>query len=186
MRPRLGAGTGTRTRPGGTRPGDAGHPGTRRVDAARRLGAALLVCAWVWGASLAAQAAPDSVLDARAREVASQLRCPVCQGESIQESPSSLAQEMRSIVRQQLAAGRSPSEVKAYFVSNYGDWILLKPRATGVNAAVYVLPLVMLLAGAAVIVVSVRRWTAGGAGPTPATESVPEGAQPTGAARTAR
>ena len=115
----------------------------------------------------AAQAAPapaamsDSVLDARTREVASQLRCPVCQGESIEASPSSLAQEMRALVRQQLAAGRTPDEVKAYFVSRYGEWVLLRPRAAGVTLAVYVLPVAMLLAGAAVVVLSVRRWTRG-------------------------
>ena len=140
-----------------------------------------LVCA-AWGApgAAAAQSAmADSVLDVRTGEVASQLRCPVCQGESIEASPSTLAQEMRTLVRQQLAAGRTPDEVKAYFVSRYGEWVLLQPRASGVNLAVYVLPLVMLLAGAAVVVVAVRRWTKG----DPAAQ--PDTASPTaGGART--
>ena len=107
-------------------------------------------------------AAPDSVLDARVRAVASELRCPVCQGESIEDSPAALAQEMRAIVREQLAAGRTPDEVKAYFVDKYGEWILLRPRARGWNMLVYVLPLVALLVGAAVIVRATRRWTATG------------------------
>jgi cytochrome c-type biogenesis protein CcmH len=84
----------------------------------------------------------------------------VCQGESIQDSPAALAQEMRAIVREQLAAGRTPDDVKAYFVDKYGEWILLRPKAQGWNMLVYVLPLVVLLIGAAVIVRATRRWTA--------------------------
>ena len=127
----------------------------------------LFCAAWGTPPASAAQATPrqaamsDSALDARTREVASQLRCPVCQGESIEASPSPLAQEMRALVRQQLAEGRAPDEVKSYFVSRYGEWVLLQPRASGVNLAVYVLPLVMLLAGAAIVIVAVRRWTKG-------------------------
>jgi cytochrome c-type biogenesis protein CcmH/NrfF len=75
--------------------------------------------------------APDTLLEARVREVASELRCPVCQGESIEDSPAALAQEMKVIVREQLAAGRTPDEVKAYFVEKYGEWILLRPKARG-------------------------------------------------------
>jgi cytochrome c-type biogenesis protein CcmH/NrfF len=105
---------------------------------------------------------PDSVLEARVRAVASELRCPVCQGESIQDSPAALAQEMRSIVREQLAAGRTPDEIKAYFVDKYGEWILLRPKARGWNMLVYVLPLVVLLGGAVVIARATRRWTATG------------------------
>jgi len=117
-----------------------------------------------------AQAAPESrpqapgvaidsaVLDARTREVAAELRCPVCQGESIQESPSELAQEMKSVVRDQLAAGKSPEEVKQYFVARYGEWILLRPTTTGFNAMLYVLPPILLIAGAVLVFLLARRW----------------------------
>ena len=101
----------------------------------------------------------DSALDASVRAVASELRCPVCQGESIEDSPSGLAQEMRAVVREQLAAGKTPDEVKAYFAGKYGEWILLQPRASGWNLIVYVLPVAALLAGAAVVVRLTRRWT---------------------------
>jgi cytochrome c-type biogenesis protein CcmH len=116
------------------------------------------------GAFIQAQipAAQDSVLDARVRALASELRCPVCQGESIQDSPAALAQEMRAIVREQLAAGRSPDEVKAYFVDKYGEWILLRPTARGWNVLVYLLPLVVLLIGGVVIARAMRRWTTSG------------------------
>jgi cytochrome c-type biogenesis protein CcmH len=107
------------------------------------------------------------VLEARVRQVASELRCPVCQGESIQDSPAALAQEMKAIVREQLAAGRTPDEVKAYFVEKYGEWILLRPKARGWNVMVYLLPLLALLGGAVVIARATRRWSTTGT-PTPA------------------
>lgn len=101
----------------------------------------------------------DSALNARTANVASHLRCPVCQGLSIQDSPSELAQRMRTIVREQLAAGKSPSEIRAYFVARYGEWILLEPRPSGFNVMVYAVPVAAVLAGLVLIVVAVRRWT---------------------------
>lgn len=102
----------------------------------------------------------DSALDATTTSVASELRCPVCQGESIQDSPSELAGEMRNLVKTQLAAGKTPAEVKAYFVSKYGEWILLDPKAHGFNLVLYAAPYVLLVAGLGVIGVAVKRWTA--------------------------
>ncbi|HEY8468197.1 MAG TPA: cytochrome c-type biogenesis protein CcmH [Longimicrobiales bacterium] len=103
--------------------------------------------------------AADSALEAATRELASQIRCVQCQGLSIQDSPSELSKEMKQIIREQLAAGRTPEEVKAYFVARYGEWILLDPPARGLNLAVYILPILSLLGGAVVVVVLVRRWT---------------------------
>ncbi|HMA21227.1 MAG TPA: cytochrome c-type biogenesis protein [Gemmatimonadaceae bacterium] len=101
----------------------------------------------------------DSTLEARTSAVASTLRCPVCQGESIQDSPSELAQQMRAVVRDRLRSGQSPDQVKAYFVSRYGEWILLEPKMTGLNVMLYVLPIVIVIGGLILIVVLVRRWT---------------------------
>jgi cytochrome c-type biogenesis protein CcmH len=103
--------------------------------------------------------ATDSVLDARASAVARQLRCPVCQGLSIQDSPSELAQQMRDLVKEQLREGKSPEQVTAYFVGRYGEWILLEPKASGFNVLVYALPILLVVGGGVVIVVVVRRWT---------------------------
>ena len=115
----------------------------------------------------------DSLLEARTSEVARGLRCAVCQGISIQESPSALAQEMRAVVREQLRAGRTPEEVRAYFVSKYGEWILLSPKPRGLNLVLYVLPAAVLLGGGLLIFRAVRRWTAvpgaGAQGEVPAT-----------------
>lgn len=103
--------------------------------------------------------APDTVLDRRTREVSAILRCPVCQGLSIQDSPSELSEQMKALVREQLKAGKSPEEVKAYFVSKYGEWILLEPKPRGMNLLVYMAPFVLLVGGGALIVVMVRKWT---------------------------
>ena len=108
----------------------------------------------------------DSLLEARTKHVAAQLRCPVCQGLSLQDSPSTLAQEMRSVIREQLRAGKSEDEVKAYFVSKYDEWILLEPRARGFNLAIYVLPAILLVGGAGLVVHLARKWSRGG-GPPP-------------------
>jgi cytochrome c-type biogenesis protein CcmH len=101
----------------------------------------------------------DSVLEARTSAVAGQLRCPVCQGLSIQDSPSELAQQMRGLVRDQLAQGKSPDEVKAYFVSKYGEWILLAPKARGFNLFAYGVPILVVVGGGVIIALAVRRWT---------------------------
>lgn len=101
----------------------------------------------------------ETELDRQVKEVSSELRCVVCQGLSIQDSPSTLAQEMRSVVREQLAAGRTPEQVKAYFVERYGEWVLLRPKASGVNLIVYLLPIAMILGGAAFVFVKARTWT---------------------------
>lgn len=127
--------------------------------------ATLLLVALILPAGPARAQAPqppmDSVaLEAATRAVASQLRCVVCQGLSIQDSPSGLAQDMRRTVREMLAEGRTPEEVKAYFVSAYGEFVLLEPAPTGFNLAVYVLPVLALLGGIIALVLIARRWTA--------------------------
>jgi cytochrome c-type biogenesis protein CcmH len=101
----------------------------------------------------------ETWLDVQTRQVASELRCVVCQGLSIQDSPASLAKEMRAVVREQLAAGRTPQQVKEYFVQKYGEMVLLQPDPAGFNLLVYVLPVVMLLAGGVFVFVKARQWT---------------------------
>jgi cytochrome c-type biogenesis protein CcmH len=102
----------------------------------------------------------DSVLDANTAALSGELRCPVCQGNSLQDSPSEMAAEMRSLIRDQLRSGKTPDEVRAYFVSKYGEWVLLQPKAQGLNLIVYLAPLAALLVGGAVVWRSVRRWSA--------------------------
>ena len=92
-------------------------------------------------------------------EVASQLRCVVCQNLSVADSPSETARQMRAIVRERLAAGDSPEQVLAYFVEKYGDWILLSPRKSGFTLLVWVVPFVGLGIGLVLVAVVVRRWS---------------------------
>ena len=121
----------------------------------------------------------DSALESRTSAVASQLRCPVCQGLSIQDSPSELAQSMRAVVRDQLAAGKSPDEVKAYYVSKYGEWILLAPKPSGFNLLAYLLPVLVVLGGGLFIALAVRRWTGGSRDtPPPVVEDGPSAHAP--------
>lgn len=109
-------------------------------------------------AAVAAQSG-DSALEAQVKALSSQLRCPVCQGLSLQDSPSGLAQEMRGLIRDRLKAGQTPEQVKAYFVSKYGEWILMKPPARGFNLTVYLVPVVLVLGGGAFLLFTARRWT---------------------------
>jgi cytochrome c-type biogenesis protein CcmH/NrfF len=109
----------------------------------------------------------DSALERRTSEVAALLRCPVCQGLSVQDSPSELGQELRDVVREQLRSGKSEAQVKAYFVERYGEWILLRPQPSGFNRLLYFLPFGAVLAGALVVVLAVRKWTRADSGPEP-------------------
>ena len=106
----------------------------------------------------------EEALDALAAEVASGLRCPVCRNQSIVESNAELSREMQAVVRDRLAAGETPAEVEAYFVSRYGEWILLKPQARGINLLVYGLPVVVLVLGFFLARNRLRKWAS--AGPT--------------------
>lgn len=106
------------------------------------------------------------------RRLASELRCPVCQGLSVQDSPTELSMQMKAVIRGQLEQGKTPDEVRAYFVARYGEWILLKPEASGFNLVIYFLPLAMLLAGGVWVAFTVRRWRkhGGDVAPYPAEE----------------
>ncbi|MGH7810957.1 MAG: cytochrome c-type biogenesis protein, partial [Candidatus Binatia bacterium] len=71
---------------------------------------------------LDAASTPD--VEDRTREIATELRCVVCQNLSVADSPSEMAQQMRAIVREQVEAGKSAQEIKEFFVSKYGEWVL--------------------------------------------------------------
>lgn len=98
-------------------------------------------------------------LDARARAISDQLRCPVCRGVPISESPSSFAQDMMGVVREKLKAGETDEQILAYFVAHYGEWVLLKPKPKGLNLMIWILPLAILVGGCGIIFFAVRRWT---------------------------
>lgn len=122
-------------------------------------GALLLALAVVWGVTLFRAAQPKS-LNQRAQEVASQLQCPVCNGESVEDSPSALASDMRQLIRHKLAQGESEQQVIQYFETRYGDTILESPPAQGFTLMIWLPPVLMLALGAYVVFVLGREWRA--------------------------
>ena len=136
----------------------------------RRLTVALLViAALATGSPLGAAPVSEETV----HEVAAQLRCVVCQSLSVADSPSETAHQMKAIIRERLAAGETPEQVKAYFVDKYGLWILLSPPRQGFNLLVWVVPFAALGAGLLLVVLLVRRWSrrAAGASPGPAPDA---------------
>ena len=114
-------------------------------------------------APLAARAVqPDEImtdprLEARARALSAQLRCLVCQNESIDESHADLARDLRVLVRERLRAGDSDDKIRAFLVRRYGDFILLKPPFKLETWLLWGAPFVILLAGGGIIFVARRR-----------------------------
>jgi cytochrome c-type biogenesis protein CcmH len=99
----------------------------------------------------------DPKLEARARELSTELRCMVCQNESIDESQATLAHDLRVLIRQRIAAGESNQQVRDYLVSRYGDFILLKPPFKPETLLLWGTPLLIFLGGGAAILLSIRR-----------------------------
>jgi len=120
----------------------------------------VLVAVLAVSAALTGIAGAASPVDERVvHDVAAQLRCVVCQNLSVADSPSETANQMRQIIRERLAAGESPEQVRAYFVEKYGQWILLSPPKEGFNLLVWVVPFAGLGAGLVLVAVVLRRWT---------------------------
>ncbi len=99
-------------------------------------------------------------LEQRTQEVASGLRCPVCQGLSIADSPSEMAVNMKAEVRSMLAKGYTREQIETYFVRSYGEFVLLEPKFQGVNALVWIRPIAALLLGAFAVRRVLRKLTA--------------------------
>ena len=88
---------------------------------------------------------PDAELEKRARDISQNLRCLVCQNESIDESTASLARDLRLLVRERLKQGETDQEVVAFVVDRYGEFVLLRPQANGINLILWALAPMALL-----------------------------------------
>lgn len=108
-------------------------------------------------ASDPAERLPDPAQEARAREIFQEVRCLVCQNESINDSDAELARDLRRVVREQVAAGRDEAQVKAFLTDRYGEYVLLKPAFSLGNAALWLGPFLAVLAGLAFLALRVRR-----------------------------
>ena len=119
------------------------------------LRAALLACA-IFSSPIVYAVEPDEILadkpqETRARALSSELRCLVCQNQSIDDSDAALAKDLRKLVRQRIEAGDSDEAVKAYLVSRYGEFVLLKPPVTGHTWLLWALPFLALGMGAMLV-----------------------------------
>jgi cytochrome c-type biogenesis protein CcmH len=99
----------------------------------------------------------DPVLEARARDISRDIRCPVCQGETIDDSNAPISRDLRLIIRERLVAGDTDAEVVDYIVARYGEGVLFKPPAQGVNLVLWLAGPALLLAGIAVALTAGRR-----------------------------
>jgi cytochrome c-type biogenesis protein CcmH len=116
---------------------------------------------------------PDPVLEARARAISHDLRCMVCQNQSIDDSEAPLARDLRLLVRERLKAGDSDTEVVDFMVARYGEFVLLKPRVSWHTAILWGAPLAILIAGLFAIGFSVLRRSSGS--PLPEVAKLSEG-----------
>jgi cytochrome c-type biogenesis protein CcmH len=126
----------------------------RRVLSVVAAAAALMLAA---AASDPSERLPDPAQEARARELFREIRCVVCQNESIDDSEADLARDLRTAVREQVAAGRSDAEVRDFMVERYGEFVLLKPALSAGNALLWLAPFLIVLFAAAGFALHVRR-----------------------------
>lgn len=89
----------------------------------------------------------DPAMEARARDLSTEVRCMVCQNQSIDDSDAPLAKDLRVLVRERLVAGDTNDEVLTFLVARYGEFVLLKPRFTLANAFLWIAPIGVLLIG---------------------------------------
>lgn len=103
--------------------------------------------------------------DDQVNQIAHQLYCPVCENTPLDVCPTEACRQWRDLIRQQLSEGWSEARIKQYFVDQYGARVLAEPPPTGLNWVVYVLPPVIILAGAFLLFRALRSWTHPAAAP---------------------
>lgn len=124
-----------------------------RMRGLRRLGlAATLVVLLSAAAADPADRLSDPAKEAHARALFRDVRCLVCQSQSIDESDAPLAHDLRQVIRQQVANGRSDADIERFLVSRYGQFVLLSPKASLGNAILWIGPLLVVAAGAAALI----------------------------------
>jgi cytochrome c-type biogenesis protein CcmH len=124
----------------------------------------VLLIAFVLAAALgvaqakdAAPVAADPVLEARMQRIAIELRCLVCQNQTIADSPAGLSDDLRRDIREQLQRGATDQQVVQYMTDRYGDFIRYRPPVKGSTMALWIGPAVLLVLGIAVLVIALRR-----------------------------
>lgn len=113
---------------------------------------------------------PDPAQEAEARAIMKDLRCLVCQNQSIEDSDADLARDLRAIVRERVAAGETPGQVKSYMVQRYGEWVLLRPPFSARTAVLWLAPAAVLITAVLLLWRSRRRMRPAGPAPLTAEE----------------
>ena len=115
---------------------------------------------------------PDAAVEQRLKDLGEQLRCLVCQNETIAASQAPLALDLRNEIRGMIKQGKSDDQIRAYLVARYGDFVLYKPPFKPVTALLWIGPFALLLLGAVILVVVLRRRsTAAAPAPRPGTDA---------------
>lgn len=118
----------------------------------------LMAAACLMAVAVQAAQVDETELTVKTREISMGLRCLVCQGENIWESHSTLAEQMRGVVRERVEKGESAEQIKAYLQSRYGDFVLMSPPKRGVNWVLWLTPFGLLLIGAVLLRRTLVRW----------------------------
>ena len=127
-----------------------------KTPAAFLFALALAACGFAWGQS-AEIANPDPKVEARLKAIAHELRCLVCQNQTIADSDAPLAVDLRKQTRAMIAAGKSDEEIRGYMVDRYGDFVLYKPPFNAATAVLWMAPALLVLGGLAGLALMLRR-----------------------------
>lgn len=100
---------------------------------------------------------PDPKQEAKAQALMEELRCLVCQGQSIADSDADLAGDMRDLVRRRIAAGENPAQIRTWLIERYGDWISYRPTADPINWPLWAAPILLLIFGGAIAAGRLKR-----------------------------
>lgn len=122
-----------------------------------------IAIAWLLGLAAVAlvaygQPGHTASLEERTHDVAQQLRCLVCQGESVADSPSDFAKSLRVLIRKRLAQGESPDAIQSFLVSRYGDRVLLAPPSSGIGRVAWLAPPLLVLGGIGLLLTLIADW----------------------------
>jgi cytochrome c-type biogenesis protein CcmH len=121
----------------------------------------ILACLMLLGAAAVAAQEPlvfdDPAQEARYKDLTEELRCTVCQNQNMADSDAQLAQDLRREIYTMMMAGRSDEEIKSFLVERYGDFVLYRPPMQGNTLALWVVPGILLVIGAVVVLITVRR-----------------------------
>ena len=133
-----------------------------KIPGMLRVLAATLLLAWA-GAAVAVDTErefDDPVLQARYEHVSRELRCLVCQNQTIADSDAMLAKDLRREVREMISAGKTDAEIREFMLARYGDFVLYRPRVTAVTFLLWAGPVIMLLLGAFAVIRYIRKQAA--------------------------